>query len=280
MKFRGADFLLQVLADDNVTWLTTLSDRSTSIAIGNEFVDTTSKSNTNGWRESATPVGIRTAETHCSGVVVDATSGPALSKLLARSLDGAAFRIRVIHDTTQETILEGLCICTGLERAGEYNGAEMYNVTLVGARTQMVNALAVTASSAFATVEVPGSLAFFSTVSGGVPGYTYAWTFSNGSTSTDANPVVSFTTIDAFTATVVVTDSQGNTATSNTVAFDGVGITGAAGTSFAEILESWTSSVRGPNTRSIGLADVIESQTTISRQPNPASTSFSTRTQL
>jgi len=54
----------------------------------------------------------------------------------------------------------------------------------------------------------PLSVSFNPTVSGGLPQYSYSWTFGDGGTSTDASPSHVYTTAGTFTATVVVTDTE------------------------------------------------------------------------
>ncbi|MDX1830415.1 MAG: PKD domain-containing protein, partial [Lutibacter sp.] len=55
-------------------------------------------------------------------------------------------------------------------------------------------------------------VSFASTTNGGTPPFTYAWTFSNGGTSTDANPTHTYLISDVNpNATLTVTDSKGVT---------------------------------------------------------------------
>ncbi len=55
----------------------------------------------------------------------------------------------------------------------------------------------------------PLTVYFSSTVSGGLGPYTYAWTFGDGGSSSQANPSHAYQTAGAYTATLVVSDSQG-----------------------------------------------------------------------
>ena len=51
---------------------------------------------------------------------------------------------------------------------------------------------------------------FSCTPSGGVPGYTYSWTFGDGGTSTDQNPTHTYLESNLYNACVTVTDSLDN----------------------------------------------------------------------
>jgi len=48
---------------------------------------------------------------------------------------------------------------------------------------------------------------FTATVEGGVPGYSFLWTFGDGGTSTLQNPTHTYTVAGTYTATVTVADS-------------------------------------------------------------------------
>lgn len=253
MKYRGADFLVQVLADDGITWLSATSDRSTSITIGNEFTDTTAKGASGGqWRESAVAAGIRSSDVTCAGLVVDGAG--AYSKLMARGFDGAAFRMRVIHGDTQEVILDGRTIALSVERSGEYNGAEQYAVSMSSAALQSTIPLSVVSSVSAASANVPSFVTFSATIMGGVAPFTYAWTFSDSTTSTSAAPIKLINVLGPLTATVIVTDSTGATATSGTASTTGVGTQGA------RVITGWA----------IGL--------TVKHAPKPHTATFTTRT--
>ena len=208
MKYRGADFLLQVLADDNITWLSATSDRSTSVSVGNEFVDVTAKGD-GAWRQGKA-VGVRTADVSCSGLVVDGDG--AYSKLMARSFDGVAIRARVIHATAQDVLFDGRFIVGALERSGEYNNAEQYSVTLSSAVTLVVSLPSVAIVESSSTGYTPLIVSFTANVTGGTAPYTYDWDFGDGSAhSTLANPTHTYTEAgETFTVTLTVTDAVGS----------------------------------------------------------------------
>jgi PKD repeat protein len=60
----------------------------------------------------------------------------------------------------------------------------------------------------------PLNVVFTGAGAGGVPPYTYAWTFGDGGTSTLMNPSHSYLAVGGFTATLTVTDSLGHSGSS------------------------------------------------------------------
>lgn len=76
---------------------------------------------------------------------------------------------------------------------------------------QPLSIVSVTDSPTSATTATPVS--FGATVVGGVPPYSYLWTFGDGSTSTSAAPTHTFTTPGTYTPSLTVTDSQSTPAT-------------------------------------------------------------------
>ncbi|MFD0636564.1 PKD domain-containing protein [Catenulispora yoronensis] len=69
------------------------------------------------------------------------------------------------------------------------------------------NPLAASASGSPTSGQVPLSVAFTGTATGGTPAYNYAWTFGDGATSTAQNPSHTYSTAGTYTATLTVTDS-------------------------------------------------------------------------
>src|SRR5207245_2231573 len=61
--------------------------------------------------------------------------------------------------------------------------------------------------------EAPLTVAFTTTPTGGTLGYSYAWTFGDGGTSTSQNPSHTYTAVGTFAARLTVTDAIGATAT-------------------------------------------------------------------
>lgn len=140
MKYSGKDFLLQIL--DGSTWISSLSDRSTSISIGNEQVDTTSKDAT-PWRELGA-FGIRSAEISASGIVSDRA---VFGLFMAAAFNGDIIRARVIHGPDAYVIIECDYTVSSCERSGEYNGAEQYSLSLASAGTIIPQETAITTES-------------------------------------------------------------------------------------------------------------------------------------
>ncbi len=84
------------------------------------------------------------------------------------------------------------------------------NVSAVG------NPLAASASATPTSGQVPLSVAFSGTATGGTPNYSYSWDFGDGTTSTTQNPSHTYSTAGTYTAKLTVTDSASpaNTASS------------------------------------------------------------------
>ena len=86
-----------------------------------------------------------------------------------------------------------------------------------GVATGSVNvtiALNATVSSNATLGAAPLVVGFTSTVVGGTPGYTYQWTFDDGTSSTSANPAHEYTQAGMYAASLLVTDRHGRTAMS------------------------------------------------------------------
>jgi PKD repeat protein len=85
------------------------------------------------------------------------------------------------------------------------------NVSAVG------NPLAASAAGNPTSGQIPLTVNFTGTATGGTPAYTYSWNFGDGSaTSTAQNPSHTYSTVGTYTATLTVSDSASpaNTATS------------------------------------------------------------------
>jgi PKD repeat protein len=118
---------------------------------------------------------------------------------------------------------------TGVNASRTYAGPGTYTVTLTvtdsagmtASTTRTVNAtgphqapVAVIGQSASGlTVNYTGS---GSTASGGATVTGYAWSFSDGTTSTQANPTKTYAAAGTYTATLTVTDSMGATSAPDT----------------------------------------------------------------
>jgi PKD repeat protein len=91
------------------------------------------------------------------------------------------------------------------------------------------NPLAATTTAVPTSGQVPLTVAFTGTATGGNPPYSYSWNFGDGSTSTSQNPSHTYNTAGTYSATLTVTDSSSpaNTATSS-VTITGSPIQGTA----------------------------------------------------
>jgi PKD repeat protein len=82
--------------------------------------------------------------------------------------------------------------------------------------TVTVPPLQLTISRTPTSGDYPLEVSFSSTVSGGVPTYSYSWTFGDGGTSAQASPVHTYERSGTFTVTLVVHDSQSGETTKTT----------------------------------------------------------------
>ncbi|MCI4337115.1 MAG: PKD domain-containing protein [Thermoplasmata archaeon] len=106
------------------------------------------------------------------------------------------------------------------------NGPFVATVTVVDAEgatitgsLNMTIALNVSALGNWSAGAAPLILGFHSAVSGGVPGYTYAWTFGDGGTAAGPTPTHQFDVPGLFTAELRVQDSSGHSAESGWTVF-------------------------------------------------------------
>lgn len=110
--------------------------------------------------------------------------------------------------------------------------------------------LSAAASAAPGSGPPPLAVAFSGTGSGGFPPYGYAWNFGDGGTSSQQNPSHTYTQPGAYTASLTVTDSQGFTATSASVAIavaDPLSVTASASVTSgnAPLAVAFTATVAG-----------------------------------
>jgi PKD repeat protein len=81
-------------------------------------------------------------------------------------------------------------------------------------------------AASFGFTRSGGSVSFVPTVSGGVPPYTYAWTFGDGGVSSASAPTHPYTSAGLYTVSVTVSDSLGTDITSTQI--DAVEVTSFA----------------------------------------------------
>jgi PKD repeat protein len=129
--------------------------------------------------------------------------------------------------------------------------AKTATATVTTAVSAVGNPLAATVTASPSSGQIPLTVAFSGTATGGSPPYSYGWDFGDGSaTSTAQNPSHTYSSAGTFTATLTVTDSSSpaKTATSSvpitatpiagTVPGAPTGLTASAGN--AQVALSWS----------------------------------------
>lgn len=108
---------------------------------------------------------------------------------------------------------------------GGYNGSPTNSVYSTEVGT--IAPLSATAAAAPTSGTAPLSVQFTGSASGGIPPYSYSWSFGTGATSTAQNATYLYPDAGSFTAALTVTDSVGDSAASSVSV--SVGSTCAAG---------------------------------------------------
>ena len=125
----GTSFVLQ--REDTPgsdTWTTVGCQRSTSVTITNEPIDTTAKCNMPA--RNLIEGGIRSVDISASGVYDDST---AMEAFEAAAQSGAIVNYKLISDLGEE--LEGPFQISSFEKTGEHTDAMMFSSSLVSAGT-------------------------------------------------------------------------------------------------------------------------------------------------
>jgi len=95
----------------------------------------------------------------------------------------------------------GVVVAYGNSETWEYHAVRGIDPLIVRAFARTTNAAQ------------PGTVSFTSSITGGVPPYRYAWAFGDGATSSDANPVHTYSAPGGYRVAFVVTDAADASAT-------------------------------------------------------------------
>lgn len=127
-KSAGRSYLLKV--DISGTYTTVGGLKNTSISIGNELVDVTSKDSA-GVRELLAAAGTQTFSVSGSGTLDDDDTGYAAVHTSA--LNQTAINYKIID--SEGNYYLGSFLVASIEKTGEFNGAVQYSVTLENSGT-------------------------------------------------------------------------------------------------------------------------------------------------
>ncbi len=149
------------------------------------------------WTASDSTSGIDHLEVNLDGASVATLPATASNYTLANVANGS-------HTIT----------VTAFDRAGNSRAASV-NITVQIKPAVPLLQVVIGANPSSGTAPLTASLT--SATSGGLPPYTYSWTFGDGGTSTDANPGHTYGKPGTFAATLTVTDSLGTHRTALTI---------------------------------------------------------------
>ena len=125
---RGRLFIVKVGGGGSPETFTQVSgQRSTAMTLANEMVDISNK-DTGAWRKLGGDMGIRSMSITLSGVFQDAVNEETLRGYAAA---GTIDTYQLIEDTGDKW--QGDFQVSSFARSGEYNGAQLYDVTLESA---------------------------------------------------------------------------------------------------------------------------------------------------
>lgn len=117
----GRDFVL--LVNDGLSYAQVEAQRSTSLSISSESVDSTVKGE--DWRDILQGAGINSAQITLSGV---ASNSPMYMLLLSKKIAREHVDCRI--DDTTGAFLVGIFKIVSIAASGTHNGAETYDITL------------------------------------------------------------------------------------------------------------------------------------------------------
>ena len=125
-KYCGKDLLIQRLKTAPSTYETIAGMKSTGLKINNEAVDVTDKGDV-PWRQLL-QCGIRSMELTAAGIFSDNVS---LADIMGDVTSGAIVQFQIISGRGDKFV--GMFLVQSCDRSGEYNGAELYSLTLSSA---------------------------------------------------------------------------------------------------------------------------------------------------
>lgn len=133
--FKGRNFFLQVAGSTSPTTYTTIAGlRAASLAINNNPVDVTNKGS-NGYQELMADGGVQSFELSGDGIYL--ASG-ADSTLFLAALAKTLLNCRIISDAGDKFICD--YVVASYQRTGNFDGAEMFSVTLRSSGTMIYQA--------------------------------------------------------------------------------------------------------------------------------------------
>lgn len=207
--YAGKDFTAEMEMTSGV-WTAIPGERVSSGALQNEIVDTTTKTDlVSSLYKRTNAYGIRSSEIKASGVSADGATKTAYNFLMARAVDGALFSVRLKSNTVQW--LQAQCQVVSINRSGDHNKAELYDIVLASSFAVAVGAPAeIALDEDQDSVYTPATVEFTAAITGGTGPFTYDWDFGDGSAhSTSANPTHIYTVVGTYTVTLTVTDANG-----------------------------------------------------------------------
>ncbi|MGI0067728.1 MAG: PKD domain-containing protein, partial [Thermoplasmata archaeon] len=187
-------------------WIVTSWDIANASAISDGTGAGTSGSGTGPFED-----GVTTTKKNDLILEFVATNGNVLDTYLASAGYSFYFSTLLGDSGPVQVGVLGVAAATGGQApgvSGEFSSVQWgaLSVAIPGAPSSVPPLVIVTTASPTSGDE-PLSVAFVSSASGGVPPYTYSWTFGDGGTSTQQNPVYIYTAAGVFDSTATVTDS-------------------------------------------------------------------------
>lgn len=124
VKSAGRNFRVLVGVNGKLTPIP--GERSTAGRLTNDEADTTTK-NDSPW-SARSPFGVRSTAIALSGVVFDQADNALFSALMTAAINGIPMEAKITSETGDW--IQSRYLVTSMSRAGEYNGAEMFDISL------------------------------------------------------------------------------------------------------------------------------------------------------